>query len=211
MLTGHGRRLPGWPRDLGMDWARTPAPFHCRAAAGVCAAAAQRLGSARDIATTGAIAAVRDREGYPHAQPIFDRDPMSRSLGLDRRRSCIERRQQRRAQRRGECQRQCCQRWCWWISQRWNWRARWRWPACSANRGWCARNSRPNEAIRGPQSDSHSCDGRGEAGPAGDHKMSSLVGTCKKSASQPWLDRVLRGTESTLLLPRQGSVGPSVR
>src|SRR6202041_855051 len=27
MLTGHGRRLPGWPRDLGMDWARTPAPF----------------------------------------------------------------------------------------------------------------------------------------------------------------------------------------
>src|SRR5882724_5219211 len=27
MLTGHGRRLPGWPMDLGMDWARTPTPL----------------------------------------------------------------------------------------------------------------------------------------------------------------------------------------
>src|ERR1700722_15034219 len=27
MLTGHGRRLPGWPTDLGMAGARTPAPL----------------------------------------------------------------------------------------------------------------------------------------------------------------------------------------
>src|SRR5580698_9948145 len=27
MLTGHGRRLPGWPRDLGMARARTPTLF----------------------------------------------------------------------------------------------------------------------------------------------------------------------------------------
>jgi hypothetical protein len=42
-----------------MDWAWTPAPFHYRAAAGVFAAAAQRLGLRRDIATSWAIAAKR--------------------------------------------------------------------------------------------------------------------------------------------------------
>ncbi len=46
MLTGHGRRLPGWPRDLGMARARTPTPLLRRTGVEEPAAASARLSPA---------------------------------------------------------------------------------------------------------------------------------------------------------------------